>query len=90
MFEILPIFFEILPKKLIAPGNQTQKCPGFDTDPVGWCATKGKPLVPPKTIHSKYNDWKDYLVKCLTGARTLPTNFYKVSGTKEVLLIVRV
>ena len=30
-FEILPIFFEILPKNLIAPGNQTQKCPGFDT-----------------------------------------------------------
>ncbi|XP_050521898.1 polycomb protein Sfmbt-like [Daktulosphaira vitifoliae] len=43
--------------------------------PVGWCATRGKPLIPPKSIQSKHHDWKDYLVKCLTGARTLPTNF---------------
>jgi len=46
--------------------------------PVGWCATKGKPLIPPKTIQHKYQDWKHFLVKRLTGARTLPTNFYKV------------
>jgi len=46
--------------------------------PVGWCATKGKPLIPPKTIQHKYQDWKEFLVKKLTGARTLPTNFYKV------------
>jgi len=46
--------------------------------PVGWCATKGKPLIPPKTIQAKYTDWKEFLVKRLTGARTLPTNFYKV------------
>ena len=46
--------------------------------PVGWCATKGKPLIPPKTIQHKYQDWKEFLVKRLTGARTLPTNFYKV------------
>lgn len=44
--------------------------------PVGWCATKGKPLIPPRAIQSKRSDWKDYLVKRLTGARTLPTNFY--------------
>ena len=68
--------------------------------PVGWCATKGKPLIPPKckyfrlnyylvervflnvlkilpsAIQSKYSDWKDFLVKRLTGARTLPSNFY--------------
>lgn len=44
--------------------------------PVGWCATKGKPLVPPKTIQTKYSDWKEFLVKRLTGARTLPGNFY--------------
>ncbi|KAL3878957.1 hypothetical protein ACJMK2_031281 [Sinanodonta woodiana] len=47
-----------------------------DIHPVGWCATSGKPLVPPKSIQHKYNDWKDYLVKRLTGARTLPSNFY--------------
>jgi len=44
--------------------------------PVGWCATKGKPLIPPKTIQTRYTDWKEFLVKRLTGARTLPTNFY--------------
>ena len=68
--------------------------------PVGWCATKGKPLIPPKSkkkscrlktkfhytsisqfvlfaaIQAKYQDWKDFLVKRLTGARTLPSNFY--------------
>lgn len=64
---------------------------GFDTDnshdfwvnlcssevhPVGWCATRGKPLIPPKSIENKYKDWKEYLVKRLTGARTLPSTFY--------------
>jgi len=44
--------------------------------PVGWCATKGKPLIPPKSIQTKHTDWKDFLVKRLTGARTLPSNFY--------------
>ena len=39
---------------------------------VGWCTTKGKTLVPPKAIRSKYRDWKDFLVKRLTGARTVP------------------
>lgn len=27
-------------------------------------------------IQHKYSDWKDYLVKRLTGSRTLPSNFY--------------
>uniref|UniRef100_T1IPJ4 FCS-type domain-containing protein n=1 Tax=Strigamia maritima TaxID=126957 RepID=T1IPJ4_STRMM len=44
--------------------------------PVGWCATQGNPLIPPKTIKYKYSDWKEFLVKRLTGARTLPTNFH--------------
>lgn len=43
---------------------------------VGWCATRGKPLIPPRSIENKYNDWKDFLVKRLSGAQTLPTNFY--------------
>ncbi|KAH8353228.1 hypothetical protein KR084_009721 [Drosophila pseudotakahashii] len=63
---------------------------GFDTDShdfwvnlcnaevhsVGWCATRGKPLIPPRTIEHKYKDWKDFLVGRLSGARTLPSNFY--------------
>ncbi|KAH6936687.1 hypothetical protein HPB50_020594 [Hyalomma asiaticum] len=44
--------------------------------PVGWCASQGKPLIPPKTIEHKHGDWKQFLVKRLTGARTLPTNFH--------------
>ncbi|XP_011311275.1 polycomb protein Sfmbt isoform X2 [Fopius arisanus] len=47
-----------------------------DIHPVGWCATIGKPLIPPNSISNKYKDWKDFLMRRLTGARTLPTNFY--------------
>ncbi|XP_017469207.1 PREDICTED: polycomb protein Sfmbt [Rhagoletis zephyria] len=43
---------------------------------VGWCATRGKPLIPPRTIENKYKDWKDFLVERLSGARTLPSSFY--------------
>ena len=44
--------------------------------PVGWCATQGKALIPPRSIQNKYSDWKQFLMKRLTGARTLPTNFH--------------
>lgn len=47
-----------------------------EVHPVGWCATRGKPLIPPRSIENKYTDWKDLLVKRLSGARTLPTTFY--------------
>lgn len=43
---------------------------------VGWCATRGKPLIPPKTIAKKYSDWKAFLTDRLSNARTLPTTFY--------------
>uniref|UniRef100_A0A673ZPI4 Mbt domain containing 1 n=1 Tax=Salmo trutta TaxID=8032 RepID=A0A673ZPI4_SALTR len=48
-----------------------------DIHPVGWCAAGGKPLVPPKckTIQHKCTNWKAFLVKCLTGAKTLPIDF---------------
>ncbi|KAK3878855.1 hypothetical protein Pcinc_016543 [Petrolisthes cinctipes] len=46
-----------------------------EVHPVGWCATQGRPLIPPRTIQHKYRDWKEFLMKRLTGARTLPTNF---------------
>ncbi|XP_028935751.1 MBT domain-containing protein 1 isoform X2 [Ornithorhynchus anatinus] len=48
---------------------------GSDIHPVGWCATSGKPLVPPRTIQHKYTNWKTFLVKRLTGAKTLPPDF---------------
>ncbi|CAH1962185.1 unnamed protein product [Acanthoscelides obtectus] len=51
--------------------------------PVGWCATRGKPLIPPKTIENKYCDWKDFLRKRLTGARTLPSN-YSVKASESI------
>ncbi|KAK1794091.1 hypothetical protein P4O66_010997 [Electrophorus voltai] len=43
--------------------------------PVGWCASNGKPLVPPKSIQHKCSNWKAFLVKRLTGAKTLPSDF---------------
>lgn len=46
-----------------------------EVHPVGWCATQGRPLIPPRSIQHKYRDWKEFLMKRLTGARTLPTNF---------------
>ncbi|XP_032357808.1 MBT domain-containing protein 1 isoform X2 [Etheostoma spectabile] len=46
-----------------------------EVHPVGWCASSGKPLVPPKSIHHKYSNWKAFLVKRLTGAKTLPPDF---------------
>ncbi|KAG8546571.1 hypothetical protein GDO81_018607 [Engystomops pustulosus] len=46
-----------------------------DVHPVGWCASSGKPLVPPQTIQHKYSNWKAFLVKRLTGAKTLPPDF---------------
>ena len=53
-----------------------------EVHPVGWCATRGKPLIPPKSIENKYSDWKDFLVTRLSGARTLPSNFYnKISDS---------
>lgn len=42
---------------------------------VGWCAKQGKALVPPKSIQAKLPDWTMYLIKRLTGSRTLPDNF---------------
>lgn len=43
---------------------------------VGWCASQGKPLVPPKSIVNKNHDWREFLMSRLTGAKTLPENFH--------------
>ncbi|XP_058030054.1 MBT domain-containing protein 1 isoform X2 [Ahaetulla prasina] len=57
---------------------------GTDIHPVGWCATSGKPLVPPRSIQHKYTNWKAFLVKRLTGAKTLPPDFsQKVSESMQ-------
>lgn len=53
-----------------------------EVHPVGWCATRGKPLIPPRSIENKYSDWKEFLVQRLSGARTLPSTFYnKISDS---------
>uniref|UniRef100_A0A8C5FM07 MBT domain-containing protein 1-like n=1 Tax=Gadus morhua TaxID=8049 RepID=A0A8C5FM07_GADMO len=46
-----------------------------DIHPVGWCAAGGKPLVPPKSILHRCTNWKSFLVKRLTGSKTLPPDF---------------
>uniref|UniRef100_A0A3P8U149 L3MBTL histone methyl-lysine binding protein 2 n=1 Tax=Amphiprion percula TaxID=161767 RepID=A0A3P8U149_AMPPE len=40
-----------------------------ELNPIGWCAMTSKLLVPPQ-------DWKEYLMKKLVGAHTLPVDFY--------------
>uniref|UniRef100_UPI00398F2666 lethal(3)malignant brain tumor-like protein 2 isoform X2 n=1 Tax=Pristiophorus japonicus TaxID=55135 RepID=UPI00398F2666 len=47
-----------------------------DIHPIGWCATIGKPLVPPQGVQSKISDWRAYLLKKLIGSRTLPVDFH--------------
>ncbi|XP_054531517.1 lethal(3)malignant brain tumor-like protein 2 isoform X3 [Pan troglodytes] len=47
-----------------------------DVHPIGWCAINSKILVPPRTIHAKFTDWKGYLMKRLVGSRTLPVDFH--------------
>lgn len=49
---------------------------------VGWCASNDKPLVPPKSIEDKTENWKDYMVQRLTGSKTLPHNFQQVVREK--------
>ncbi|KAK9534464.1 hypothetical protein VZT92_006907 [Zoarces viviparus] len=46
-----------------------------DIHPVGWCAAGGKPLVPPHTILHRFTNWKTFLIKRLTGSKTLPPDF---------------
>ncbi|XP_051928320.1 lethal(3)malignant brain tumor-like protein 2 [Hippocampus zosterae] len=43
--------------------------------PIGWCAMTGKLLVPPQDVDNIL-DWKEYLMKKLVGAHTLPVEFY--------------
>ncbi|XP_061567475.1 MBT domain-containing protein 1-like [Cololabis saira] len=47
-----------------------------DVHPVGWCAAGGKPLVPPQKILHRFSNWKTFLVKRLTGSKTLPPDFH--------------
>ncbi|XP_023240089.1 MBT domain-containing protein 1-like isoform X1 [Centruroides sculpturatus] len=89
--HLFPSFYWIATVIKIAGYMAQLRYEGFGTDnskdfwvnlctenihPVGWCASQGKPLIPPKSIEHKYNDWKEFLVKRLTGARTLPANFH--------------
>ncbi|KAG9483904.1 hypothetical protein GDO78_009689, partial [Eleutherodactylus coqui] len=47
-----------------------------DIHPIGWCAINSKILVPPQTIHAKYENWKEFLMKQLIGSRTIPAEFH--------------
>lgn len=45
--------------------------------PVGWAAENDVPLIPPKELTDKCDDWKEYLINKLTGFKTLPKNFHR-------------
>lgn len=48
-----------------------------EVHPVGWCALQGRPLIPPSQLMVQgVVDWNQLLMKRLTGARTLPSNFH--------------
>uniref|UniRef100_A0A674NU77 FCS-type domain-containing protein n=1 Tax=Takifugu rubripes TaxID=31033 RepID=A0A674NU77_TAKRU len=46
-----------------------------DIHPVGWCASGGQPLVPPQSLLHKFSNWRTFLIKRLTGSKTLPPDF---------------
>ncbi|XP_041829826.1 lethal(3)malignant brain tumor-like protein 2 isoform X3 [Melanotaenia boesemani] len=45
-----------------------------ELNPIGWSAMTSKLLVPPQDVQN-IPDWKDYLMKKLVGATTLPVDF---------------
>ncbi|XP_076008335.1 lethal(3)malignant brain tumor-like protein 2 [Genypterus blacodes] len=47
-----------------------------ELNPIGWCAMTSKLLVPPQDVTQNIPDWKEYLMKKLVGAETLPVDFY--------------
>ncbi|XP_065321328.1 MBT domain-containing protein 1-like isoform X2 [Gordionus sp. m RMFG-2023] len=47
-----------------------------DVHEVGWSSTNQCQLIPPKNIQHKFEDWKNFLVETLVGAKTLPSNFH--------------
>ncbi|XP_035515314.1 lethal(3)malignant brain tumor-like protein 2 isoform X2 [Morone saxatilis] len=47
-----------------------------ELNPIGWCAMTSKLLVPPQDVKQNIPDWKEYLMKKLVGANTLPVDFY--------------
>uniref|UniRef100_A0A670YXC8 Scm like with four mbt domains 2 n=1 Tax=Pseudonaja textilis TaxID=8673 RepID=A0A670YXC8_PSETE len=60
-----------------------------DLHPVGWCTQNGKVLMPPDTIKEKYSDWTEFLIRDLTGSRTVPANLLEgpLRGKNAVDLI---
>ncbi|XP_044034921.1 lethal(3)malignant brain tumor-like protein 2 isoform X2 [Siniperca chuatsi] len=47
-----------------------------ELNPIGWCAMTSKLLVPPQDVKQNIPDWKEYLMRKLVGANTLPVDFY--------------
>ncbi|XP_029282090.1 LOW QUALITY PROTEIN: lethal(3)malignant brain tumor-like protein 2 [Cottoperca gobio] len=47
-----------------------------ELNPIGCCAMTSKLLVPPQDVKQNIPDWKEYLMKKLVGANTLPVDFY--------------
>ncbi|XP_057311978.1 uncharacterized protein LOC130649658 isoform X2 [Hydractinia symbiolongicarpus] len=45
--------------------------------PIGWCASKGYPLQPPKGIDGTSAEWKAFLTRTLTGALAAPMSLFR-------------
>ncbi|XP_039225480.1 scm-like with four MBT domains protein 2 isoform X2 [Crotalus tigris] len=60
-----------------------------DLHPVGWCTQNGKVLMPPDAIKEKYSDWTEFLIRDLTGSRTVPAKLLEgpLRGKNAVDLI---
>lgn len=47
-----------------------------EVHPVGWCASQGRPIIPPLKVEERIKNVKKYLMRTLNHAKTLPGNFY--------------
>lgn len=48
-----------------------------DVKSIGWCSDNNVALVPPFKIAYKHDDWHGYIMKSITGNKTVPQDFHQ-------------